>query len=85
MHRKVSEILHKDSHIQIVASFALSEKEVAMNALIAKLRFKDRLNLISDKSMIPVLSITPSGFRPSTGFVAMNLAMQSNTEAVNMY
>lgn len=85
LNRKVSKIIDTHTNIQLLTPYSLDEKEVAMNALIAKLQFRDRLNFLSCETMDPVLSITPLGFRPSTGFVAMNLAIQTNTQAVNMY
>lgn len=68
----------------LVAPFSHSDDEVVLNRLIAHLFYKQRILYLCNEYMEKIFQLVAQGIRPSTGFVASNIAVQQSPGNVSL-
>jgi hypothetical protein len=85
MNKRFKSILARNSEIVLVAPFSFSDQEVALNKLAAYLGYKNRVNYIADTISDRCTKLVPPKSRPSTWFIASNIALQQSPWNVDLY
>ena len=85
MNTRFRSILSDNLEVILVAPFSHSDDEVVLNRLIAHLFYKQRILYLCNEYMEKIFQLVAQGIRPSTGFVASNIAVQQSPGNVSLY
>lgn len=85
LNSRFKSILSRNPEITLVAPFSFLDEEVALNKLIASFSHANRISYITESVSYKCAKLVPQKSRPSTWFVATNIALQQSPWNIDLY